>query len=349
MKRNGIYAADAAEQRGKMNREKEYFHFCCAESDSLYAMELLRGHKAAGQLSEGEVRLLSFMERRTQASTIYLTPAVIYAAANQDSFGRFLENVPEDLKQGWYGEGVVWMRRNPAFLEKFGWRERKNALVAAGILAAAESAETEEPYNQVRRMMRGSWKLLWEKMKRTRALDARTWKEMMIPWADSEGMSCAMAGVLLMMAALCGKQVLERDKIWRSLQKLGDFSKGCLSAPKRPATDDNSLEFADNERMEWLLSRFKNPQRPAYIHEKERFESGWLKQLYRIMELAGLPASTCENIRLSCSEVQQLLAEMEDRLTECQYMTYLMLYSLAKELAEAGRAAAAVDVSGGRA
>lgn len=330
-----------------MNRGKEYFHFCCAETDSLYAMELLRSHKEAGQLSEGQVRLLSFMEKRTQASYIYLTPAVVYAAANQESFGRFLETVPEDLKQGWYRDGVTWMRRNPAFLEKFGWRERKCALTAAGILAQAESGETEEPCNQVRRMMRGTWKLLWEKMRRTRALDARAWKEMMIPWTDSEGMSCAMAGVLLMMAALCGKQVLERDKIWRSLQKLGDFSKGCLSTPPKPAIAENPLGCADDERMEWLLSRFKNPQRPAYIHEKERFESGWLKQLYRIMELAGLPASACENIRLSYGEVQQLLAEMEDRLTECQYMTYLMLYSVARELAEASRAAAAVDVSGG--
>lgn len=100
--------------------------------------------------------------------------------------------------------------------------------------------------------------------------------------------------------------------------------------------------------MGWLLSRFANPQRPAYIREKARLSSEWLERLYRVMALAGLPASACETMNLSCREVQQILELMEEKPTERQYMTFLMLYAVSRELAQAGRAAAALDAPGSR-
>lgn len=100
--------------------------------------------------------------------------------------------------------------------------------------------------------------------------------------------------------------------------------------------------------MGWLLSRFANPQKPAYIREKARISSEWLERLYRVMSLAGLPASACETMNLTCREVQQILELMEEKPTERQYMTFLMLYAVSKELAQAGRAAAALETPGGR-
>ncbi|MBQ7839683.1 MAG: hypothetical protein IJ390_04245 [Lachnospiraceae bacterium] len=328
-----------------MHEKKDSFYFCCAEKDSLYALELLKKRCEKNELTEGEKRQLAFMERRMEENRIYLLPAVVYAAANQESFGTWLDGIADGLQQKWYAQGVVWMRKNPAFLEKFGWRERKNAIVAAGILSMAEVTQNEDSMNQVRRMMRGAWRFLWEKMKRLKALDARAWKDMLSPWADSECMSCGMAGVLLMMAALSDRPVLERDRIWRDFQRLGSFTRGCFCAGKVQAVCDENAVFSGNKRMAWLLTHFKNPQRPAYIRERERFDSEWLDQLHRIMELAGLPASACETMRISCSEVQLILEEMEDKPTGKQYITFLMLYAVAKELAAAGRAAAAVDMT----
>lgn len=331
-----------------MAEERSRLYFCSAEEDSIYAIKRLEKPMENSALSEWEARQLFFMKRRAAEGMIYLTPAVIYAVANQKNCGEWLQRAGEDRQKIWYQSGVAWMRRYPAFLEKFGWKERKNAILAAGILARAESEDDDRAWEPVRGVLRGGWRFLWNRMKGSAQLDDGMWQEMMEPWADSPYMSSGMAGVILLMASLLQKPVRDRDQLWRSLQKLRNFSQDCLKAPKLKENCAEDLSFLEDGKMEWLLTRFRNPQRPAYIKEKARLGSEWLEQLYRIMELAGLPASACETMTISCREVQQLLGAMEDKLTERQYMTFLMLYTVSRELAQAGRAAAALDIPGSR-
>lgn len=61
-----------------------------------------------------------------------------------------------------------------------------------------------------------------------------------------------------------------------------------------------------------------------------------MEQLHQIMELAGLPAGTFEAVSLSAQEVNGLVNLMGEKLTARQYMTFLMLYSVSRELAQAG-------------
>ncbi len=326
-----------AEQLGRL-------HFCCAEEDSLYAIERLSEMERSGGLSEREARQLSYMKRRAQEGMIDLTPAVIYAIANQKSCGEWVMRAGEERQKIWYQSGVAWMKRYPAFLEKFGWKERRNAIWAAGILDRAKSGTGDREWEPVRGILRSGWRFLWNRMKNSAQLDDELWEEMTAPWKDSACMSSGMAGVILLMAALWQKPVRNRDQLWRSLQKLRDFSQSCLCAPKEWQGCAEDFPFGEDAKMEWLLTRFRNPQRPAYIKEKARMSSEWLEQLFRIMELAGLPASACETMSISCREVQQILEAMEGRLTERQYMTFLMLYAVSKELATAGRAAAAFNI-----
>lgn len=327
-----------------MAEECGRLYFSCAEEDSLYAIRRLRQLKESGRLSEHGERQLSFMESRTAEGMIYLMPAVVYAAANQKSCGEWLRRAGEEQQRAWYQSGVSWMRQYPAFLERFGWKERKNAILAAGILTQADSGTQERLWEPVRGMLRSGWRFLWNRMKSNPCLDNDMWEEMMEPWKDSACMSCGMAGVLLLMASLLKKPVRDRDQLWRSLQKLRNFSQSCLKTPKPRECCGEAFPFSEDGKMEWLLNRFTNPQRPAYIKEKARLSSEWLEQLYRIMDMAGLPASACETMSISCREVQQLLEAMEDKMTERQYMTFLMLYVVSRELALAGRAAVALDI-----
>ena len=117
----------------------ELMRFSCAEEDSLYAIRRLRERREKGLLSEGEKRQLFYMEKREKEGEIDLMPAVIYAVANQRTCCAYLNRVPKGKQEEWYAAGVAWMRQNPAFLEKFGWKERKSAVLAAGLLADRKS------------------------------------------------------------------------------------------------------------------------------------------------------------------------------------------------------------------
>lgn len=154
-------------------------------------------------------------------------------------------------------------------------------------------------------------------------------------------MDSGMSGVLLFMAGLQKKEFEELDRIWDSILKLREFVGECLQ--ESPALPECIREpfYPDDEKLSWLLGRFRNPQRPAYIHEKKRFSSEWLESLYEVMELAGLPAGACETACLSCQEISRLVDMMGEKRTERQYMTFLMLYCVSRELAQAGRIAAA--------
>lgn len=324
-----------------MCEKKDCFRFCSAEQDSFYAIKLLRCRRQEGTLSGQEERQLRFMEKRAEESNIYLSPAVIYAAANQRSCGAWLAKQPEDQQERWYAQGVAWMRRYPAFLEKFGWKERRLAILAAGILSLAEGQGAQKDWENVRAMLQGGWNLLWRRVRQEQYLTAYDWDEMKEPWKESEWMDSAMSGVILFMAKLQGKSVHDLDRIWRSLQKLRSFTGNCLSAPSSVGRKQQEIIFDSSKKMNWLMKHFKNPQRPAYIREKDRLSSEWLDRLFKVMEIAGLPPCTCETMVLSCREVHMILEAMEDKMTERQYMTFLMLYAVSRELAQAGRAAAA--------
>lgn len=327
-----------------MGEGKKLLYFCSAEEDSLYTIRLMQRRRKEGGLSEREERLLSFMENRDEEGRIYLAPAVIYAAANQKSCENWFHKAGEEKQKEWYQRGVAWMRRYPAFLETFGWKERRKAILTAGILALAESGNEWGP---VCGLLQAGWKLLWEKMEFACALDARGWKEAMMPWRDSRGMNCAMAGILLLMAALLKKPVYDRDQLWRDFQKLREFSLRSLEKPRGSTIMREEFPFTEDDRMEWLTSHFKNPQRLTYVREKGRIDSDWLNQLFRIMKMAGLPVSACETLSLSGGEVRQILEAMDGRMSAKNYMTFLTLYTVAKELAQAGRAAAAAEAKRG--
>lgn len=329
-----------------MCENKGYLYFCSAEEDSFYALELLKKRRTEGSLTQQEERQIVFMEKRAKESTVYLAPAVIYAAANQKSCSSWLQKHSGEQQEKWYAQGIGWMRRHPAFLEKFGWKERKCAIIAAGLLAGAEGKEERQAWEGVCRMLQGGWNLLWRRMQQSRQLTAGDWEEMKSPWKESEWMDCAMSGVILLMAALLKKPVLDLDRIWHGLLKLQAFSESCLKTPGRKGICTEEFTFDRDDRMSWLLRHFKNPQRPAYIREKDRISSEWLERLFRVMELAGLPPCACETMALSCREVNQLLEAMGDKMTERQYMTFLMLYAVSRELAQAGRAAAAHEALG---
>lgn len=101
-----------------------------------------------------------------------------------------------------------------------------------------------------------------------------------------------------------------------------------LSNPKR--WDGCSRNFAIRSA---LLISMKKGGFPA---------NGW-NSWHQIMELAGLPAGTFEAVSLSAQEVNGLVNLMGEKLTARQYMTFLMLYSVSRELAQAGRTAAALQ------
>lgn len=329
-----------------MRKGKNCLYFCSAEKDSLYAMQRLKKQKASNGLSEWEARQLSLMEKRVEEGNIYLMPAVVYAAANQKSCESWMGKAEEKQRQEWYLSGVAWLRRCPAFLERFGWKERKNAIMAAGILSAAESGAAECARETMSKLLGCGWKFLWERIRQSDCLDAKAWKEMLEPWRDSVNMSCAMSGVLLLMATLQEKPVHDRDQLWRDLQRLRMFCLSCMKKPEPYTAKAEAFSAAENEKLEWLLEHFKNPQKLCCVQEKGRFDSEWQEQLFRVMKMAGLPASACETVTLSCSEVRMLLGELEGRMSPQKYMTFLALYTVSKELAQAGRAAAAADMPG---
>lgn len=318
------------------------FWFDCAEEDSLYAEDFLQEGRPLDALSDREIRCLDGIRKRRREGRIYLSPAVIYAAANQETCRRWMQNAGAARKKEWYDAGVEWMRRRPAFLEKFGWRERSSALMAAGILSRAERGKDSAALKPLRWMLKGGWRFLWEEIKSAPCLDASVWKGLGEPWKDSRSMSCAMDGVILLTAVLLHKPVRERDQFWSSLCRLKRFTEECPKAPAPEAALEKKDAGSEEEdvRMIWLMSHFRNPQRPAYIRERGRLCSEWLEQLYRVTALAGLPVSACENMELSGQEVWLLLETMEEKPTERQYMTFLLLYAVARELAQAGRIAA---------
>ena len=176
-----------------------------------------------------------------------------------------------------------------------------------------------------------------------------------MPWEDSEAMTCAMSAVYLYITLLQKKTLTDTDRIWRYLRRLKVFSDSSIrkdsAADKRMLSAvserkmvwgqeaEKNAEQIRNEKMEWLFAKFKNPQKPAYLKEKRRITSEWTDTLFCVMEKAGLPRSACESMQIGKEEVMQILDCFPERMSERQYITFLLLYSVSRELVNAGQAA----------
>lgn len=321
-----------------MSESAQVFYFICSEKDSLCTLEYMRQRRNGKRLSAVERQQLACMERREEEGRIYLLPAVIYAAANQENAGGWLQSADRRLREKWYARGAAWMRLYPAFLERFGWKERRSAIFAAGVLTMAEEDPSAGSFSQVRRLLNGIWRREADKMKGISCLDVNAWEELLAPWRDCGCMEDAMAGVILLLAALNGREVYDRDQLWPWLQRLQAFSRGCLAAAEGNGGGAAGDAVLEEERLEWLSAHFSNPQHPVRIREKGRLGSEWLEQLYHVMDIAGLPLSACETMCLSRMEVLRLLDAMQEGLRERQYMTFLILYAVSRELVNVGRA-----------
>ena len=141
------------------NRRGEYLYFCSAEQDSLYALTLFRKKEKQGTLNVQETGLLLCMEQRAEDSWIYLMPAAVYAAANQKGARSWMNRQKQEKIDLWNEKGIAWMRRYPVFLEQFGWKQRRYAILAAGIFEQLEEEsmdEFEKGKNQVCHFLQGS-------------------------------------------------------------------------------------------------------------------------------------------------------------------------------------------------
>ena len=199
------------------NRRGEYLYFCSAEQDSLYALTLFREKEKQGTLNVQETGLLLCMEQRAEDSWIYLMPAAVYAAANQKGARSWMNRQKQEKIDLWNEKGIAWMRRYPVFLEQFGWKQRRYAILAAGIFEQLEEEsmdEFEKGKNQVCHFLQGSWGFLWKRMQQCDRLSVQEWKEMKAPWKDSVRMDCAMSGILLLMAQLLKKELEETEALY---------------------------------------------------------------------------------------------------------------------------------------
>ncbi len=174
------------------------------------------------------------------------------------------------------------------------------------------------------------------------------------------GMDCAMSGILFIDGTASEKRTGRARPALRGIYEAAAVHTGepankwyrceaickryrraepvdaCGTEIRSVGVGTNPTSLVETEKMGWLFQKFRNPERPAYIHEKGRISSEWLEQLHQIMELAGLPAGTFEAVSLSVQEVNGLVNLMGEKLTARQYMTFLMLYSVSRELAQAG-------------
>ena len=270
------------------NRRGEYLYFCSAEQDSLYALTLFREKEKQGTLNVQETGLLLCMEQRAEDSWIYLMPAAVYAAANQKGARSWMNRQKQEKIDLWNEKGIAWMRRYPVFLEQFGWKQRRYAILAAGIFEQLEEEsmdEFEKGKNQVCHFLQGSWGFLWKRMQQCDRLSVQEWKEMKAPWKDSVRMDCAMSGILLLMAQLLKKELEERDRLCVGFMKLQQFTQESLRtngiAAKQSAkvsgaepvdargteirsvgVGTNPTALVESEKMGWLFQKFRNPERP---------------------------------------------------------------------------------------
>lgn len=100
------------------------------------------------------------MEQRAEDSWIYLMPAAVYAAANQKGARSWMNRQKQEKIDLWNEKGIAWMRRYPVFLEQFGWKQPRYAILAAGIFEQLEEEsmdEFEKGKNQVCHFLQGSW------------------------------------------------------------------------------------------------------------------------------------------------------------------------------------------------
>jgi len=341
--------------------KKIQYMYCAVQPESLTLLRSLREKKRSGQLGKRQERQLLFLEERVEEGQIWLLPALIFAAANHEGCREFLDRADSEKLHKWQELGTVWMERFPVFGRRIGWKEQKPAVSAAGFFLAAQDG-SKESVQLLRRFFSECWSFLWERIKQAESLGIQQWEELLKPWEDSEAMTCAMSAVYLYITLLQKKTLTDTDRIWRYLRRLKAFSDSSIR--KNNASDKKMLSAVSerkmvwgqgngqnaeqimNERLEWLFAKFKNPQKPAYLKEKRRITSEWTDTLFGVMEKAGLPRSACESMQIGKEEVMQILECFPERMSERQYITFLLLYSVSRELVIAGQAVTGRTLSG---
>ena len=335
-----------------MSDKRTVFEFCAMQPESLVVLRALQEKKEKGELNKREERQLHFLKERQEEGQVWLRPALVFAAANQNGSRDFFIRANQDQKDSWKEVGTAWMRRYPAFLNRVGWQERQLAIHAAGFFVSAQD-DSRESVALLRRYFAESWSFLWSRIKQAETLGVSEWEELLLPWEDSPVMECAMAAVFLCMANLQKKTVVDIDQIWRLLRRLKMFTEQCIKRQDgtkkqrcMAVREDNGVwnkgetNTVQKERLEWLFAHFKNPQRLAYLKEKGRISSEWMETLFNVMEKAGLPRSACESMQIGGEEVIRLLDCFTERASERQYITFLLLYTVSRELVKAGQMAA---------
>lgn len=333
-----------------MSDRRSVFEFCAMQQESLVVLRALQEKKEKGELNKREQRQLYFLKERQEEGRIWLMPALIFAAANQSTCREFFWRASAEEKDRWQQAGMEWMKQYPGFLQRIGWQERWLAVRTAGFFVCMQS-RSKESLVWLRRFFSENWGLLWSRIRQREELGSVEWEELLLPWEDSEAMECAMAAVFLCMAGLQKKVLRDMDQCWRTLRKLKAFTEECIRTPE---VKSNGLQLAvkeegmvwpagtgdvQRERLEWLFGHFKNPQRLAYLKEKGRISSEWMDTLFGVMEKAGLPRSACESMQIGGDEVLNLLECFTDRASERQYITFLLLYTVSRELVKAGQLA----------
>ena len=135
----------------------------------------------------------------------------------------------------------------------------------------------------------------------------------MVSVADKDGkpniFTVAWTGTVLslihILAQLLKKELEERDRLCVGFMKLQQFTQeslrtngiaakqsakvsraepvdACGTEIRSVSVGTNPTALVETEKMGWLFQKFRNPERPAYIHEKGRISSEWLEQLHQI-------------------------------------------------------------------
>lgn len=312
--------------------------------------------------------MLLCMEQRAEDSWIYLMPAVVYAAANQKGARSWMNRQKQEKIDLWNEKGIAWMRRYPVFWSSLDGNNGATRFWQREFL----SSWKRNPWTSLKKekirfaIFTGKLGISLEAYAAVRQAECAGMErnESAVEGFCADGLRDVRHPFIDGTAS--EKELEERDRLCVGFMKLQQFTQESLRtngiAAKQSAkvsgaepvdacgteirsvgVGTNPTALVESEKMGWLFQKFRNPERPAYIHEKGRISSEWLEQLHQIMELAGLPAGTFEAVSLSVQEVNGLVNLMGEKLTARQYMTFLMLYSVSRELAQAGRMAAALQ------
>jgi hypothetical protein len=147
-----------------MSDKRSVFEFCAMQPESLVVLQALQEKKTKGELNKREQRQLYFLKERQEEGRVWLMPALLFAAANQNSCREFFWRASEEEKDRWQQTGIAWMKQYPGFLDRIGWQERSLAVRTAGFFVCTQ-AKSRESRTMLRRFFSENWSLLWTRIR----------------------------------------------------------------------------------------------------------------------------------------------------------------------------------------